>query len=96
MDLYIVAVGNVTAEASAIAEELRTAYSHLKIERHCGGGTFKAQLKKADKSGARLALILGEDECASQTLGIKYLREKRDQETIDQSRLIEIINNIFG
>ena len=95
LDLYIVAVGNVTAEASAIAEELRTAYSHLRIERHCGGGTFKAQLKKADKSGARLALILGEDECASRTLGIKYLREKRDQDTIDQNRLIEYMNNIF-
>tara|TARA_E500000178_G_scaffold350403_1_gene409293 strand:+ start:11471 stop:12742 length:1272 start_codon:yes stop_codon:yes gene_type:complete len=95
LDLYIVAVGNVTAEASAIAEELRTAYSHLRIERHCGGGTFRAQLKKADKSGARLALILGEDECASGTLGIKYLREKRDQDTIDQNRLIEYMNNIF-
>ena len=96
LDVYIVAGGNVTAEASAIAETLRTAFRHLRIERHCGGGTFKAQLKKADKSGARLALILGEDECANRTLGIKYLREKRDQDTIDQNCLIEHMNNIYS
>ena len=49
---------------------------------HCGGGSMKSQMKKADKSGADVALILGEDELSKQQVTVKYLREKRDQQTV--------------
>jgi histidyl-tRNA synthetase len=66
------------------------------IESHCGGGSFKSQIKKADKSGATLALVLGEDEVGSGTIGIKYLREKHSQQTIAQGDLCNLLNNFFN
>ena len=96
VDVYLVAVGDVAAQASATAEQLRSAFSGLRVEQHCAGGSFKAQLKKADKSGAKIAVILGEDECASGNFGIKYLREKRAQETVGQDRLISSLATIFS
>ncbi|MDE0840646.1 MAG: histidine--tRNA ligase [Cellvibrionales bacterium] len=96
VDVYVVAVGDVAAQASAIAEQLRSEIVGLRVELHCAGGSFKAQLKKADKSGARVALILGEDECANGNFGVKYLREKRDQETVDRVRLVSNLATIFS
>jgi histidyl-tRNA synthetase len=96
IDVYLVAVGDVAAQASTTAEQLRSAFPGLRVEQHCAGGSFKAQLKKADKSGAQIAVILGEDECASGNFGIKYLREKRAQETVGQHRLIGNLATIFG
>lgn len=49
---------------------------------HHGGGNFKSQFKKADKSGARFALVLGDDEVAKQQIGIKFLREESEQLTL--------------
>ena len=46
----------------------------LRLQMHCGGGGFKAQFRRADHSGARFALILGDNEIASQTVAIKALR----------------------
>jgi histidyl-tRNA synthetase len=75
VDVYVVAVG---AEAERIAlvtaESLRDKQPHLHIVQHTGGGSFKNQLRKADKSGARAALIWGEDEASSQTVTVKLLR----------------------
>jgi histidyl-tRNA synthetase len=96
VDVYLVAVGDVAAQASATAEQLRSAFLGLRVEQHCAGGSFKAQLKKADKSGAKIAVILGENECASGNFGIKYLREKRAQETVGQDRLISSLATIFS
>ena len=96
IDVYLVAVGDVAAQASTTAEQLRSAFPGLRVEQHCAGGSFKAQLKKADKSGAQIAVILGEGECASGNFGIKYLREKRAQETVGQHRLIGSLETIFG
>src|SRR5690606_31423880 len=61
VDVYLVAVGDVQARALALAENLRTELPYLRLVTHLGGGSFKSQMKKADKSGAQLALILGED-----------------------------------
>jgi len=95
VDIYMVAVGNVAAKASALAEALRSSVSGIRLEQHCGVGGFKAQLKKAHKSGAKIALILGEDECAKSQLQVKYLRVDRDQDTVDFDRLVEFITNVF-
>ena len=95
VDLYLVAVGEIDSQALQLAEQLRNQCGDLRIELHCGGGSFKSQLKKADKSGARVALILGEDEVAAATVGVKFLRESRPQETVEQLKLVDFITAYF-
>ncbi|NEX19592.1 histidine--tRNA ligase [Thiorhodococcus mannitoliphagus] len=80
IDAYFVAVGDkAQAAAPRLTEQLRDALPGLRLLTHCGGGSFKSQFKKADKSGARFALILGEDELARQVIGVKHLREDQEQ-----------------
>jgi len=95
-DVYLCTLGDAAEIAGMkLAEKLRDELPKLKLQLHCGGGNFKKQLKKADKSKAIVALILGEDEIEKQTIAIKYLREKADQVTIDQSELALQLKNIF-
>ena len=75
----------------AVAERLRTALPGLRLAMHCGGGGFKSQFKRADKSGARFALIMGEDEWAAGTIALKFLREDRPQQTVTIEQLIEFL-----
>jgi histidyl-tRNA synthetase len=95
VDLYIVSVGNIELEALVLADDLRRKCPNIRIESHCGGGSFKSQIKKADKSGAAVALILGEDEVASATAGVKFLREEKPQQTVAQTDLANLITNYF-
>jgi histidyl-tRNA synthetase len=95
VDLYLVAVGNLELEALVLAENLRSQCPGIRLECHCGGGSFKSQMKKADKSGASIALILGEDEAASGTIGVKYLREDIVQQSVAQDSLTKLINDRF-
>ena len=95
IDLYLVAVGDVAGQGMRLAEELRSGLPNIRIETHCGGGSFKSQMKKADKSGAAIAIILGEDELASETVQVKFLRQERDQETVDQANIVEFLNVNF-
>ncbi len=87
-DVYIVAVGD-SAEVSALsfAERLRDAMPGTRIVQNVGGGSFKSQMKKADKSGARVALIWGEDEVASESVSLKTLRGKSEQHTFPADEL---------
>ena len=96
LDLYLLAVGNVEQQALVLAENLRTDCANIRLEVNCGGGSFKSQIKKADKSGAAIALILGEDEAASGTIGVKYLREETEQQTVAQADLPELLNRTFN
>lgn len=84
-DVYVVSE-DATA-ALLLAESLRNQAPSLKVQCHCGGGKFKKQLKKADDIGARFALILGESEISSGQVGIKFLREAREQITLSQTQL---------
>jgi histidyl-tRNA synthetase len=93
VDLYLLAVGNVEQQALVLAENLRSDCPNIRLECHCGGGSFKSQIKRADKSGARIALILGEDEVASGTVGVKYLREDRPQKIVAQSELSGLLGS---
>ena len=88
-DVYVVAVGDVQKNAFQVAETLRNEIPGLRVINHCGGGNFKNQLKKADKSTADLALILGEDEVAKAVVTVKFLREDLPQQIIS---LNEIVN----
>jgi histidyl-tRNA synthetase len=96
VDLYLLAVGDVEQQALVLAENLRGSFATARLECHCGGGSFKSQIKKADKSGADIALILGEDEAAAGTVGVKYLRQDRPQETVAQADLSDLINKILS
>ncbi len=87
--VYLVAVGEVQSTALTQAERLRDALPGLQLLTHCGGGSFKSQMKKADKSGADIALILGEDEAQAGQLTLKYLREDRPQETLGLADIIK-------
>jgi histidyl-tRNA synthetase len=76
VDVYVVAVGSDAELMALVAmQSMRLEQPQLRIVQHAGGGSFKSQMKKADKSGAQVALIWGEDEVASNTVTIKPLRE---------------------
>ncbi|PLW81336.1 histidine--tRNA ligase [Kineobactrum sediminis] len=82
-DLYVVNAGKAAELAAFVAiEDLREQLPALRIVQHAGGGSFKSQMKKADKSGARWALIWGEDEAAAGTVTVKPLREQGQQENM--------------
>ena len=85
-DVYLASFGDAArTEAMMLAEMIRNSELNLRLVVHCGDGKFKAQLKKADASGARVALILGEDELARGEVGFKYLREDLPQESLPAS-----------
>lgn len=82
-EAYLVAVGELAAEKSILlAEQIRDALPGFRLISHCGGGSFKSQFKRADRSGARWTLILGEEEVAKQVVGVKTMATG-DQETVD-------------
>ncbi|MEW8690482.1 MAG: histidine--tRNA ligase [Candidatus Thiodiazotropha endolucinida] len=96
-DVYLVMMGDrASREGVLLAERLRSALPTLRLISHCGGGTFKNQLKKADRSQARYALVLGEDEVARREIGLKPMRSEGKQEQIAlsqlEARLAELIN----
>jgi len=82
LDAYLVAVGDLAAaQAPVLAETLRDAIPGFKLISHCGGGSFKSQFKRADRSGARWTLILGEEEFNNETVGVKTMATG-EQETV--------------
>ncbi|MDX1509303.1 MAG: histidine--tRNA ligase [Woeseiaceae bacterium] len=89
VDLYIVAAGDGALEqAFAVAEELRDEIDGIRIDVNLGEGSFKSQLKRADKSNARYALILGEQELADGKIGVKPLRSAEDQSSVARAELV--------
>lgn len=85
-DVYLVNAGEqAQAQAPILAERLRDAGMAVAV--HAGGGSFKSQMKKADGSGARFAVILGEDEARAGTAVIKPLRDGGEQRSVAQVEL---------
>lgn len=85
-DVYLVNAGEqAQAQAPILAERLRDAGMAVAV--HAGGGSFKSQMKKADGSGARFAVILGEDEARAGTAVIKPLRDGGEQRSVAQAEL---------
>jgi len=88
-DAYLVMAGErARREGFAIAERLRAGVPGLRLTLDCLAGGMKAQLKRADRSGARLALILGDDEIAAGRISVKALREQIPQEPVEVGELI--------
>ena len=90
VDIYLCAFGEPAELAAlALSERLRDQLPNLRLQVNAGAGSFKSQFKKADKSGALYALILGEDELAQQVVGCKPLRGQGEQQSIAWSALAD-------
>ena len=96
VDIYVVYQGEgTTLAAFQLAEKLRSELPHLSTMLHCSGGNFKKQFRRADKSGATLALVLGESEVQNNQVVVKHLLGTAEQQTIDVANLIEHVKAQF-
>jgi len=96
VDVYLISSGTDTLGAAvALAEHIRDAMPGLRLMTNYGGGNFKKQFGRADKWGARLALVLGEDEIATQRVVVKNLATG-DQESLAQSDIAARLASILG
>ncbi|CAG1770423.1 partial histidyl-tRNA synthetase, partial [uncultured bacterium] len=96
VDVYLIRVGEIAEKQGIhLAETLRNEMPQLKLQLDCVGGSFKSQFKKADKSGARYALILGDDEASRGEVSIKALREDLEQQVLPQAEAIEFLQTVF-
>ena len=93
LDLFLVSGNSAQLKRAAfrLSEELRDAINGVKLAVNCGEAGIKSQMKKADKSGARFAIILGEDELVSSHVVLKDLREREAQERIERDDLINVL-----
>ncbi|WP_405224167.1 histidine--tRNA ligase [Lentisalinibacter sediminis] len=90
--VYVVAVGETAAAtAFALAERLRDGLPGRVVEVNAGGGSFKSQLKRADRSGARYAVVLGESEIAAREAGLKPLRTDEAQQSVAFDELAAVL-----
>ena len=95
--VYLMLQGETALQRGlALAETLRQRLPALRILSHCGGGSLKSQLKKADKSGAGLALILTGEELEKDQITVKYLRETRPQEAVALPELADFLAARLG
>lgn len=87
-DVYLLPMDDsATTAAITLAEQLRGELPELRLQLHCGGGSFKSRIKKADKSSASIAILLGEDEINQQSATVKFLRDDREQQSVSQAAL---------
>lgn len=91
---YVVLSGDRAVRRGLVfADELRASVNGLRLQVNCGGGSFKSQFRRADRSGARFALVMGDDEAAAGTVALKHLREEREQDVLQQA---EVAAHIAG
>ncbi|MBB1268144.1 histidine--tRNA ligase [Shewanella sp. SR44-3] len=96
VDVYVTAMGDsCLVEAFKVAQSLREALPGLKVMSHCGGGNVKKQMKRADKSGAAYAIIIGENELANNQVAIKPLRNNNQQELVARDALAATISALI-
>ena len=81
------------SKGQVLAEQLRNTLPTFRLLVNSGGASFKSQMKRADKSGAQLALILGEDEINKQQISIKNLRQEEEQQVIMLSGLSDYLSS---
>lgn len=96
VDIYLILAGEAAVVKGLIlAEQIRDDLPGVRLLMHCGGGSFKSQFKKADKSGAAFALILGEEELENGKIGIKPLRATGDQQSVSVDTLIPKVRELL-
>lgn len=97
IDAYLVPMDDSASSAAfELAGHLRGALPRLRVQVHCGGGKVKARMKRADGSGADMALLLGEDELAAGTVTLKPLRTDGAQQTLTRAALIDQLRGPYG
>jgi histidyl-tRNA synthetase len=95
--VYLVLVGERTElKGLQLAEQLRDAWPDLKLQINLGGGNFKTQFKRADKSGAQFAIVLGDDEVARGVVALKALRQDLAQEECPLTQISERLGALLG
>lgn len=93
VDVYVVHQGDIAGQlATRVAEQLRD--DGLRVLLHCGGGSFKSQMKKADGSGAAIAVIVGDDEARANEVSVKPM-QGGEQVRVSVQNLIATVNQIF-
>lgn len=92
VDVYIATMGqSAQVYGFKVAEQVRTTIPSLKVMMHHGGGNMKKQMKRADKTGATLALVIGEDEMNNKSVGVKFLRAEQPQQNVQLDDLCGFI-----
>ena len=95
-DVYLVMVGeNAEVAGLQLAEQWRNDVSNIRIQSHCGGGKFNKQMKRADKSGAEIAIILGDTEVEQSMATIKYLRENKEQQSVSFNEMTAVLTDLI-
>ncbi|THA09788.1 histidine--tRNA ligase [Rodentibacter pneumotropicus] len=96
VDIYVIHQGeNTTLAALQLAEKIRSELPHLRVMQHCSGGNFKKQFKRADKSGAALALVIGESEVQNNQVVVKHLHGGVEQQTFEMGQVVDYIQTQF-
>jgi len=96
VDAYVVILGDdAQIAANQLAEQWRDQVPNIRLQCHCGGGNMKKQLKRADKSGAQIALILGDNEIAEQKVMVKYLRGQQDQQNLAFEQIPSLLTTLI-
>ncbi len=96
VDVYVIGMGdNNLATAMGVAETLRNE-AGLRVQLHCGGGSFKSQMKKADKSGADFAILIGDEERVASEVSLKPLRGNGDQIRVANDSLVSELKGKFS
>ncbi|MEM1142196.1 MAG: histidine--tRNA ligase [Pseudomonadota bacterium] len=96
-DVFVIAtVDAAKRSAFAGADTLREQHPELFIVQQLGDGSIKSQLKKANKSGARIALLWGEDEAANGMVTVKPLRGDGDQQTVPMTQLVPLVRDLMA
>jgi histidyl-tRNA synthetase len=94
VDVYMIRVGAQAEKQGLIfAEQIRDKLPKLKLQLNCGGGSFKSQFKKADKSDAVFAIIIGDDEVKRGEVAIKNLRVEQEQQSLSYTDAISFLKN---
>jgi histidyl-tRNA synthetase len=92
VEVYMIRVGSAAEKAGLLlGEQIRDVIPGLKLQVNCGGGSFKSQFKKADKSGAAFAIIIGDDEAQRGEVALKSLRIEQEQTSLSHEALLQTL-----
>ena len=95
-DIYLVMVGeNVQRPGMILAEKIRDELIGVNVQMNCGGGSFKSQFKKADKSGADFAIVIGEEEVNQKMVSVKSLRIAGEQKMVEWDQLTSYLQSLL-
>ncbi|MEW6982344.1 histidine--tRNA ligase [Colwelliaceae bacterium 6471] len=96
VDAYVIMLGEAAEiKGNQLAEQWRDEVPEIRLQSHCGGGNMKKQMKRADKSGAQIALIIGENEITEQIVSVKYLRGQQEQQNLPFNQVASLLASLI-